>query len=70
MLKLDGTGKDYKRLTFFSDIEGFRASNPVVSDDGRLIAFQESISNSAPGAGAGLYIFDLTKAGFFKETKK
>ena len=70
MLKLDGTGKDYKRLTFFSDVEGFRASNPVVSDDGRLIAFQESISNSAPGAGAGLYIFDLTKAGFFKETKK
>ena len=65
-LKLDGTGKDYTRLTFFSDTEGFRASNPVVSDDGRFIAFQESRSDSPPGAGDGIYIFDLVKAGIVK----
>jgi len=66
-LKLDGTGKDYIRLTFFSDTDGFRASNPVVSDDGRFIAFQESRSDSPPGAGEGIYIFDLVKAGLFKK---
>jgi len=66
-LKLDGTGQDYTRLTFFSDTEGFRASNPVVSDDGRYIAFQESRSDSPPGAGEGIYIFDLLKAGLYKQ---
>ena len=48
-LLLDGTGRDSVRLTHFSDVEGFRASNPVVRDDGRFIAFQESQSNSPPG---------------------
>ena len=63
-LKLDGLGKDYVRLTRFSDVAGFRSSNPVVSDDGRFIAFQESRSDSPPGAGEGLYILDLQKGGF------
>ena len=45
-LKLDGTGKNYKRLTFFSDVKGFRSSNPVVSDDANFIAFQGSEANS------------------------
>ena len=49
----------YERLTFFSDVKGFRSSNPVVSDDGKKIAFQASIAGSAAGAGCGLYIFDL-----------
>ena len=38
-LELDGSGQ-YERLTFFSDYPGYKASNPVVSDDGRCIAFQ------------------------------
>ncbi len=66
-LKLDGTGKHYERLTFFSDIKGFRASNPVVSDDGKLMAFQASEANSEAGAGCGLYLFDLKK---FEKTKR
>jgi hypothetical protein len=49
------------RLTYFSDVEGFRASNPVVRDDGRFIAFQESRSDSPPGSGDGLYRLDLEK---------
>ncbi|MCG6923768.1 MAG: hypothetical protein LJF30_00365 [Acidobacteria bacterium] len=61
-LRLDGTGKDSVRLTHFSDVEGFRASNPVVRDDGRFIAFQESQSSSPPGTGDGLYLLDLEKA--------
>ncbi|HET8563305.1 MAG TPA: hypothetical protein VFM35_05480, partial [Candidatus Binatia bacterium] len=39
-LKLDGTGKDFVRLTHFNDYEGFKASNPVISTDGRYMAFQ------------------------------
>jgi hypothetical protein len=38
-LKLDGSGQT-QRLTFFNDYEGYKASNPVVSDDGRFMAFQ------------------------------
>ncbi len=58
-LKLDGTGKNYERLTYFTDVEGFRASNPVVSDNGRYIAFQGSQARSAAGAGCGLYLFNI-----------
>jgi len=35
-----GTGKDFVRLTHFNDYEGGKASNPVVSTDGRFMAFQ------------------------------
>ena len=55
-LKLDGTGEDYTRLTFFNEVEGFRASNPVVRDDGLMIVFQASLSGSEAGAGCGLYL--------------
>ncbi len=58
-LKLDGTGKDYQRLTFFSDVEGYRSSNPVISDDGMYMAFQASKSGTAPGYGCGIYIMKL-----------
>ncbi|MGE5421176.1 MAG: hypothetical protein ACM3UT_13385, partial [Chloroflexota bacterium] len=58
-LKLDGTGRNYERLTHFTDIEGYRASNPVVSDDGNYIAFQGSYAKSEAGAGCGIYLFDL-----------
>lgn len=65
-LELDGTGVHYQRLTHFSDVPGFRASNGVVRDDGRYVAFQESAANSAPGTGSGIYLLDLTKAGLRK----
>jgi len=60
-LKLDGTGENYERLTYFSDVEGYRASNPVVRADEKMIAFQASYSQSAAGAGCGIYLFDLEK---------
>jgi hypothetical protein len=62
-LRLDVKQPEWLRLTYFSNVKGFRATNPVVSDNGRCIAFQESISNSAPGTGEGIYILDLEKAG-------
>lgn len=59
-LKLDGSGA-YERLTHFSDFSGFKASNPVVSDDARFIAFQLAKSSEAAGVGHGIFVLDLTK---------
>jgi hypothetical protein len=60
-LKLDGSGH-YERLTFFSDYPGFKASNPVVSDDGKFIAFQMAKSREAAGVGHGIFVYDIQKA--------
>lgn len=60
-LKLDGTG-EYKRLTYFSDFPGYKASNPVVSDDGRYIAFQMGRTGEAAGVGHGIFLYDLAAA--------
>lgn len=59
-LRLDGTGKDFVRLTHFNDYEGFKASNPVISTDGRLMAFQVGHTGEEAGVGYGilLYHFD------------
>ncbi len=62
-LKLDGTGKNYERLTFFSEIKGYRSSNPVISDNGKMMAFQGSYSGSEAGGGCGIYLFDFEKFG-------
>lgn len=59
-LKLDGSGQS-ERLTFFSDYPGYKASNPVVRDDGWFIAFQMAKSRDAAGVGHGIFILDLKK---------
>ncbi len=61
-LALDKSG-DYQRLTYFSDYPGYKASNPVVSDDGKFIAFQMAKSGEAAGVGHGIFIFDIQKSG-------
>jgi hypothetical protein len=60
-LKLDGSGS-YERLTYFSDYPGYKASNPVVSDDGKFIAFQMAKSRDAAGIGHGIFVYDIEKA--------
>ncbi len=61
-LKLDGAGKDFTRLTYFNDYEGgWKASNPVVSTDGRLIAFQVARSADEAGVGYGLLLYRLPR---------
>ena len=60
-LKLDGSGQ-YERLTYFSDYPGYKASNPVVSDDGKFIAFQMAKSREAAGVGHGIFVFDIARA--------
>lgn len=60
-LKLDGTGKDFVRLTHFNDYEGGKASNPVVSTDGRFMAFQAAKSTDPPGTGHGVLLYWFRK---------
>lgn len=60
-LALDGSGH-YTRLTFFSDYPGYKASNPVVSDDGRYMAFQMARAGEAAGVGHGIFVYDFTQA--------
>jgi hypothetical protein len=57
-LKLDGSGS-IERLTFFSEVPGYKASNGVVSDDGRFMAFQLAKSTDAAGVGYGIFVLDL-----------
>jgi Tol biopolymer transport system component len=56
-LKLDGSGKDFTRLTRFNDFEGGKASNPVVSNDGRFMAFQYARTTDEAGVGYGILIY-------------
>jgi hypothetical protein len=60
-LKLDGSGA-YERLTYFSDYPGYKASNPVVSDDGKFIAFQMARSRESAGVGHGIFVYHIEKA--------
>ena len=57
-LTLNGSGKT-ERLTFFADYPGYKASNPVVSDDGRFMAFQYAKKGDWAGVGRGILVFDL-----------
>lgn len=60
-LALDGSHA-YTRLTFFSDFENYKASNPVISDDGRFMAFQMGRSGESAGVGHGVFMYDLAAA--------
>ena len=56
-LKLDGTGKNFVRLTNFNDYEGGKASNPVISTDGKYMAFQSAKTTDPAGVGYGLLLY-------------
>ena len=60
-LTLDGSGK-MERLTYFADVPTYRASNPVVSDNGRYMAFQMGRSGVAAGTGYGIFLYDFQRA--------
>jgi hypothetical protein len=57
-LALDGSART-TRVTLFSNYDGYKASNPVVSDDGRYMAFQFAKRGDMAGVGRGILIFDL-----------
>ena len=56
-LRMDGTEKDYERLTKFNDYVNGKASNPVVSTDGKHMAFQLANPNDPAGVGYGLLLY-------------
>jgi len=58
-LRLDGTGKDLTRLTHFNDYPGWKASNPVISTDGKLMAFQVAHTADQAGVGYGIVLHRL-----------
>jgi len=60
-LRLDGTGKDFTRLTHFNDYEGGKASNPVISTDGRFMAFQAARTGDPAGVGYGILLYWFKK---------
>jgi hypothetical protein len=62
-LALDGSGKLVERLTHFNDYPGYKASNPVISDDGKFMAFQMARTTEAAGVGHGLFVYDLSHKG-------
>ncbi|MFA5045466.1 MAG: hypothetical protein WC542_06025 [Paludibacter sp.] len=59
-LPLDGSGK-LERLTYFSDYKGYKSSNPVISDDGKYMAFQMARSTDFAGIGYGIFMMKLEK---------
>jgi Tol biopolymer transport system component len=58
-LTLEPNSSAFVRLTRWGDYEGYKASNPVVSNDGRRIAFQSARSNESAGVGHGIFILTL-----------
>jgi len=67
-LALDGSGKG-ERLTRFNDYPGYKATNPVISDDGRYMAFQYAKKGDWAGVGRGILIFDLEMYEKMKKSK-
>jgi Tol biopolymer transport system component len=58
-LRLDGTGKNFVRLTNFNDYIGYKASNPVISTDGKYMAFQVAKTTDPAGVGYGILLYQL-----------
>jgi Tol biopolymer transport system component len=58
-LKLEPNSTDFVRMTRWGDHEGFKASNPVVSSDGKRMAFQSARNNEPAGVGHGIFILTL-----------
>jgi hypothetical protein len=58
-LKLEPNSGDFVRLTRWGDYEGYKASNPVVSNDGKRIAFQSARNDEPAGVGHGIFILTL-----------
>jgi Tol biopolymer transport system component len=58
-LKLEANSTDFVRMTRWGDYPGYKASNPVVSPDGRSFAFQSARNTDAAGVGYGLFLFKV-----------
>jgi Tol biopolymer transport system component len=60
-LTLDGSGVS-RRLTHFTEYDGFGANNPVISPDGKKMAFGLRIKGGGHGNAQGILLYDFEKA--------
>jgi len=60
-LRLDGSGQ-MDRITSFNQNPQYKASNPVVRDDGRYLEFQMAKVGDPAGVGRGIFILDIERA--------
>jgi Tol biopolymer transport system component len=58
-LKLDANSQDFTRVTRWGEYRGYKASNPVVSPDGRRIAFQSARNRDPAGVGYGIFLLTI-----------
>jgi len=58
-LKLEPDSADFVRLTRWGDYQSFKASNPVVSHDGKWIAFQSARNDEPAGVGHGIFLLKV-----------
>jgi Tol biopolymer transport system component len=58
-LRLEPDSQDFTRLTRWGDYPGYKASNPVVSPDGRQFAFQSARSKDPAGVGYGIFVWTM-----------
>lgn len=65
-IALDGSG-DMERILSFNDNPLFKSANGVISDDGKFMAFQYSITTEIAGIGHGILILDFEKFEEFKQ---
>jgi hypothetical protein len=60
-LTLVPNGGAFVRMTHWGDYEGYKASNPTVSPDGRWFAFQSARNNDPAGVGYGIFLYSLSR---------
>jgi Tol biopolymer transport system component len=58
-LRLEPNSTDFVRMTRWGEYVNFKASNPVVSPDGRTIAFQSARSSDEAGVGYGIFLLKV-----------
>ena len=58
-LKLEPNSQDFTRVTHWGEYRGYKASNPVVSSDGKRMAFQSARSKDPAGVGYGIFVMDM-----------
>jgi Tol biopolymer transport system component len=58
-LRLEPHSQDFQRMTRWGEYEHYKASNPVVSPDGKWIAFQSARNDEPAGVGHGIFLIQL-----------
>ena len=58
-LRLEPDSRDFVRMTRWGEYAGYKASNPVVSPNGRTLAFQSARTTDEAGVGYGIFLLTV-----------